>query len=95
MFANIVFMQNAEGREIVDQIERVDGAVAYGPTDETVADAIVYLSQWDQGDGHELRDEIGAGSRDQVTERDVDGTSYIVTWNLGLGYVGLMRRVAD
>ena len=98
MFADIVFMQGAEGREIVDQIERVDGVVAYGPTDESVADAIVHLSQWDQGDiPNRVYANVAdvAGSRDQLTERGVDGTSYVLSWNLGLGYVSLYRRMTE
>jgi len=89
-FANIVFMQDGSADEVLRDLCRVDGwVVARGATDETIAAAIEYLKNWDYGDNDEIRDEIGAGTRDEVVERD----GYVLTWNLGLGYVGLMRRI--
>lgn len=91
MYVDIVFMQGDEGCEVVDRLCRVEGVVAHGATDATIADAIEYLSQWDYGDDDNVRADLGAGSRDEIVERD----GYVLTWNLGLGYVGLSRRVED
>lgn len=90
MFARIVFMDGDEGREVVDRLCRVDGVVAYGATRETVEHAIDYLSQWDYGDEQELVEMLSHGTLDDVVEHG----DYILSWNLGLGYVGLERVVA-
>lgn len=90
-YANIVFMQDDEGREVVDSLCNVEGVVAHGATAESIMKTIEYLSQWDYGDESEydIREEIGAGTNDTVVEYD----EYVLTYNLGLGYVGLMRKV--
>lgn len=91
-YANIVFMQDEEGREVVDKLCHVDGGVvAYGPTDQSITEAIAYLAQWDYGteSEHDIREDIGAGTHDTTVEEG----EYVLTWNLGLGYVGLMRKV--
>lgn len=89
MFSRIVFMQDEEGREVVDRLTRTEGILMRGATDATVAEAIEYLSQWDMGEDDDVHEQMAAGSRDEVTERD----GYILTWNAGLGYVGLERRL--
>ena len=63
-YAQIVFAQGDEGRELVDKIERVEGVVAHGPTPETVVTAVEYLAQWDYGDEseHDVRDSSSRGS---------------------------------
>lgn len=92
MYASIIFAQGDEAREIVDRLERVDGVVAFGATDETISETVDYLSQWDFGDEseHDVTAELGAGTHDRIeTVGD-----YILTWNLGLGYVGLARKLS-
>jgi hypothetical protein len=90
-YANIVFMQDEEGREVVDRLCNVEGILAHGATAESITETIEYLSQWDYGDesDHYAREDIGAGVNDEVVEEG----DYVLTWNLGLGYVGLMRKV--
>lgn len=95
-WAEVVFLQGDEGSEVVDRLMRFDGRVtAAGPTDETVTEAIEYLSDWDYGEypetysWEELRSR--SGTRDYVTQAG----DYVLTWNSGFGYVGLAVRVRD
>jgi hypothetical protein len=91
-YANIVFMQDDDADYVLDRLCRVhDWVIADGPTQETIEAAIDYLAQWDYGteSEHDLRDEIGAGTSDDIFEHG----DYVLTWHLGLGYVGLMRKV--
>jgi N6-adenosine-specific RNA methylase IME4 len=90
-YANIVFMQGEEGHEVVDKLCNVEGVVAHGATAESITETIEYLSQWDFGteSEHDIRDSIGAGTHDTVVEEG----EYVLTYNLGHGYVGLMRKV--
>lgn len=78
-----------EGRAIVDALYNVDGVVAHGPTAESIAETVAYLSQWDYGDDDDTYPYEPWGSRDSVWH-DVDG--YTLSANLGLGYVSLYRR---
>jgi len=87
---DIVFMQGDEGREVVDRIMRTDGVVMHGPTDETIAEAVAYLSEWDYGDDDNIRDNTGAGVWDTV----VTHGDYVLIFNAGLGYVGLVRPLS-
>ena len=48
--------------------------------------AIEYLAEWHNPGEHETAEELSAGSSDQTFESD-DG--YILSWNQGLGYIGL------
>jgi hypothetical protein len=90
-YANIVFMQGDEGRELVDSLCQVEGVVAHGATAESITQTIEYLAQWDFGteSEYDIREEIGAGTHDTTVEEG----EYVLTWNLGLGYVGLMRKM--
>jgi len=90
-YVDIVFMQGDEGREVVDRLCNVEGILAHGATAESIAEAIEYLSQWDYGDDDNVRDDTGAGTNDTTVEDD----TYVLSWNLGLGYVGLLRKMED
>jgi hypothetical protein len=52
--------------------------------------AVEYLAQWDMGDGGDIHDEPASGNSDDVYETD-DG--YRLSYNTGLGYIGLERLV--
>ena len=93
-YARIVFLQGEEADEVLDKLERWEGGnsvVYHGHTDETVAAAVEHLAQWDFGDEseHDVHDEPAAGPHDR-TETVGD---YVMSWNLGLSYVGLERKV--
>lgn len=88
-YVDIVFMQ--DGRDVVDRLTRTDGVVMRGATDATIGETIEYLAQWDYGDEDNVRDEMPTGTHDEVVERD----GYILTWNAGLGYVGLLRPITN
>lgn len=91
-YSHIVFMQDDEGSEVVDRLTRcTDGFTVYGPTAETIAEAIEYLSQWDYGDDYDVRDEPSAGTSDDTVREG----EYLLTWNTGLGYVGLERVITE
>lgn len=93
MYVNIIFMQGDEGRAVTDALEHCQGITAYGATAPSIEAVIDYLAQWDQGDTayHDLTDEPRAGSGDRTAR--VDG--YVLSWNLGLGYVGLEAEVTE
>jgi hypothetical protein len=93
-YMDIVFLHCDDGREVADKLFCVDGVVAHGITAESAREAVEYLSQWDYGDDDgELRDELPAGSNDAIIY--ADGGEYVLTANLGLGYVSLSRIVTD
>lgn len=49
-----------------------------------------HLSQWDTGEYNEIRDVPGAGTSDDCEEYTIEGAgTYLLSWNIGLGYVGL------
>lgn len=91
-YADVVFLDGEEGREVTDALFNVEGVVAHGVTEESIAAAFEYLKQWDYGDNYgEMRDEIPAGSQDLVIIR----VGYVMSANLGLGYVGLSRIIGE
>jgi hypothetical protein len=51
--------------------------------------AIDFLAQWHDLGKHMTREEPAAGTSDTVYEKD----SYILTYNLRLGYIGLEYKV--
>lgn len=80
-YRDIVFMQDSEGREVCDTIELFGTTAAYE-----------HLLQWEHGDNDgELRETPPWGSRDNV---ETFG-EYVMAWNHGLGYVGLVRLEHD
>lgn len=83
--AHIVFMQDDEGRKVVDALTHTDGVVSHGVTAASVEAVTDYLAQWDYGEYHALSSVTGAGRMDDRSQVD----HYLLTWNSGLGYVGL------
>jgi len=53
--------------------------------------AIEYLLQWDNGDSADIRDQPSAGTRDTV----VRIAGLILTFNTGIGYIGLEREIKE
>lgn len=94
-YAQIVFMDGDEGREVVDSIERLDHPTAYGPTDRSVVEAVAYLVQWDMGEEseHDVRDSSSAGPTDRDARVDHAGSTYVLSWNFLLGHVALERII--
>lgn len=88
-FAQIVFLDGEEGREITDALYRVEGVTAQGRTRESIRAAIDHLAEWDMPGGMEVTSEIPWGSSDAL---DFQG-DYILSSNLGLGYAALARIV--
>lgn len=89
--ASIVFMQGDEGRKVVDALTHTDGVVVHGATAASIAATVEYLAQWDYGEYHDLGSTSRAGSRDDRFQVD----NYLLTWNTGLGYVGLEVMLDD
>ena len=77
-FQRIVFLQGDEAIEPINILNN-EGKDA----------AINYLAQWDMGDRGEVMDELAAGSSDSTYEAG----DYLLSWNTGLEYIGLERRV--
>lgn len=98
-YRNIVFLDHEEtetddGEIVQDRALRIlhhktdDSVLWEMPTEESVNNALDYLLQWDYGDG-EVSDQSSAGSsdwRETVTRGD---RTYLLTYNVGLGYIGL------
>lgn len=98
-FSNIVFIQDGEDGDQADILFNVEGIVAHGVTAESFAAVLEYLKQWDSGEDFDVTDTLPAGSSDTVLFEDDanpyrDG-AYIISANLGLGYVGLSRVIND
>jgi hypothetical protein len=80
-YQRIIFFQNEQADEAL-KILNDDGWEA----------AIAHLAQWDQGlAGGEISDEPSSGDADCVKEDD----HYRLSWNSGLGYIGLEAIVSD
>lgn len=79
-YQDIVFMQGSEADEALELLSE------YG-----IEATFKHLLQWDHGDSYgELRDDLPHGSHDHTFEGS-DG--YIMSWNKGLNYIGLIKRV--
>lgn len=90
MLAHIVFISGDEASPVIDALynrESADSVVYHGPDDESVTRAIQTLTGWDYGDYDDVSDTTGAGTSDDEWTEGV----YILTANLGLGYVSLSR----
>ena len=79
MYERIIFAQGDDAAEILDILE-ADGV-------ESAAD---YMAQWWNPGEHEIADELSAGTSDDTCELP-DG--FVLTWNFGLGYIGLERAL--
>jgi len=75
----IVFMQGEEASDVLGMLDT-----------EGIDSVLDYLAQWDNGDGGDIHAEPASGSSDDVYEED----GYRLTWNNGLGYIGLEREVS-
>lgn len=90
--APIIFLQGDEGRRVVDALTHTDGVVVHGVTAASVEAVVDYLAQWDNGDEyHSLSSVTSAGVMDDRSQVD----HYLLTWNSGLGYVGLEILLDD
>ena len=80
-WVEIVFLQNSQDAEEPLQILENQGEEA----------AIKYLSQWDYGgeNEHSPTEDAPWGSSDKTFEQG----DYVLSWNSGLGYIGLARKV--
>lgn len=74
-YEEVVFIQNQDEAEEPLRILDEQGRDA----------ALEYLKQWHYPGEHMRTDTIGAGSSDDVYEKD----GYIMVWNNQLGYIGL------
>lgn len=57
--------------------------------DDGTEAAINHLSNWHYPGEHDTRDELGAGSTDDVYPGACEQTGYTLTVNTGLDYIGL------
>lgn len=103
-YANIVFMQGDDASEplaILHNRERdpetgmdIDESIVWHcPTAESVAATFLYLMQWDYGEGHEVNETSQAGTSDWQETLEQDGVKYVMTYNVGLSYIGLERVI--
>jgi hypothetical protein len=83
----VVFFHGRTGRQLVDQLTRNTHWYRAGPTDATIGDLLTRLLRWDYGDHLYVHNE--PGKDDLLTERDVDGRRYRLTWNERSGFISL------
>jgi len=90
-YTTVVFMQGEDAWSVIDGLENTEGVVMHGETAETIATAVEYLSQWDDGtetDDTETRDgELVLYPGDKGTEHG----GYTLVWNPQIGHVSLTR----
>lgn len=92
-YVRVVFLQGDEADEILDALccKYPDSDVVYqGASAESIDAALETLKQWDYGDDDDVHDTPSKGDRDDFHETD----EYLLSWNLGLTYVGLERKIA-
>ena len=80
MYEDVVFAQGEDATEPLEVLVN-KGEKA----------AIDYLTQWHDPGKHMLREQPSRGSADSVFEKD----GYILTWNHGLGYIGLEHKLYE
>lgn len=90
-YSEVIFMQGDEAEQVLTKLAHIEGVVVHGATEESIAEAVEYLSQWDHGEDHRVTDTLGAGTHDDVAEHN----GYVLTWNVGLTYVGLSRIIDE
>lgn len=82
-YANIVFVQGDEAEEPLKILD-----------EQGSDEAAKYLSQWDNGEYDDVSDEAPWGESDSVEVVTVpDAGKYILTYNTGLGYIALVKKV--
>lgn len=74
------------------QDDLVNAFISGAIDERAIAD---HLSQWDFGfeNEHTVNDNPEHGSSDRVMRLVVHGSNYLLSWNAGLGYVGLERVI--
>ena len=80
-YENIVF---AQGDDADEPLEILDSEGPWAAVD--------YLQEWHYPGEHEINDELQAGGSDEVY-RTAEG--YVLTWNTGLGYIGLEYEIDE
>lgn len=94
-YERIIFMQGDDANEPLDILYSRENGHSFpyylGATDESIKAAFAYLGQWDNGDPGEESDTPSAGTADDTWTQD----GYILSANLGLGYIGLERVVTS
>lgn len=83
--ASVIFMQGDEGRRVVDALTHTEGIEMRGVTAASIEATVDHLAQWDTGEYPDLGSTTRAGIHDHRAQVD----AYLLTWNTGLGYVGL------
>ena len=76
-YEQVIFLQGDAGAEALECYDADDGSL------------LDYLSQWHFPGEHDVSEEPGYGTFDQITEKD----GYILSVNYALGYCGLVWRL--
>ena len=91
-YQRIIFLQGDEADDIITHLSNIeDGYIVRGATEESIDAAIAHLSQWDMGDEGEISDSPSHGTDDRTAEVG----DYLLSWHVGLGHVGLERKVSE
>lgn len=88
----IVFLLGEDANEVLDVLhDHTPGDVVWsGPTVESVERALPYLTAYDSGD---LTETIEPGTPWEPSDNVLIEGDYVITWNVGLSYISLYRRV--
>lgn len=83
-YMEIVFIQNPSEWEECEEVLETQGKKGL----------LEYLSQWDMGTGFEEYDELPFGTSDTIVFGEEYGMpGYIMGYNTGMGYCGLVREI--
>ena len=90
-YATIVFLQNSQD---FNDFRGSGGRGVEGFFDSSEKEMAKFLSQWDYGEYHDTDTKKPWGTADTVTKVNVSGAGkYILTYNSGLGYAGLVKEL--
>ena len=79
-YSTIVYMQGDEGRDALDILDtHGEGAL------------LDYLTQWDYGEDHDVRDAAPYPSNYNTLDWDMGEFTYVIAYHMGLGDVSLNR----
>jgi len=89
-YVEIIFLQQQDSfDDFTDQETKETGVDAFFNASED--EMMDYLMQWEHGDNGETRKEKPWGSSDSHFEKKFGDDVYIMSYNSGLGYAGLVR----
>lgn len=89
-WVTIIFIQGEEADPLLHTLLRFDGVVTYqGATEESVAEVLAELQQWEDGEWFDVYDHEPWGPADGTFEEG----DYVIAYNSHVGYISLNMKV--